>query len=66
MAVPVSETYLHYLNYCETMNQRFQEDIFFACRFLETRGMKYLQEYDWENAIALASEIMVKEMGDWK
>jgi hypothetical protein len=55
-----------YEDYCTLYSRRFQEDILFACRFLESRGMKFMVHYGWENAIDLSSEIMVKEMGDWK
>jgi hypothetical protein len=57
---------MDYQDYCSFYSRRFQEDILFACRFLESRGMKFMVHYGWENAIDLSSEIMVKEMGDWK
>jgi hypothetical protein len=57
---------MDYQQYCQYYQKRFQEDILFACRFLELRGMKFLVHYGYENAVDLASEIMLKEMGDWK
>lgn len=57
---------MDYKTYCDMYKQRFHDDILFACRFLESRGMRFMCEYGWENAVDLASEIIVKEMGDWK
>lgn len=51
-----------YEQYCILYSRRFEDDIFFAYRFLESRGMKFLKEYGPENAVELASQIMVSEL----
>jgi hypothetical protein len=57
---------MDYQQYCQYYQKRFQEDILFACRFLESRGMKLHQEFGYSNAVDLAAEVINKEMGDWK
>lgn len=57
---------MKYEDYSQMLGQRFQEDILFACRFLESRGMKLHQNFGYENAIDLAAEVINTEMGDWK
>jgi hypothetical protein len=58
----MSRDKMDYKQYTELYNQRFHSDIFFACQFLELRGMRFLIDYGWEDAVDKASRLMVKEL----
>lgn len=49
-------------DYEKWFGDKLKDDVLFAVRFLEMRGMKFMRDFGWENAVDLASQIMTYEI----